>query len=393
MKYIKCILSLTLICAVIAVMLAAANYITAPVIAQNESSAANDALLVVMPDGTDFTAVDLAEYELPASVVEAYTEASGGVVVKLNATGLSPNMIIMVGVSADGTVTGATCISSEETYGYEKTYGENVTGATIDTIDTIDTVSGATKTTGGYRSAVRDALNAAIILGGGEAAKTEEEIFAENLAAALPEADGFTSVFMLDTIEGIEGAYSANNGVGYVICVNDKFIATDANGKVISEGITTEEKAVATSAVATILSWVLTPVDITAYADMPEAVLAAYITESGNYVLELKASGYGINGDKYSKSGEYIYIKVSVTPAGKIIACETTSQKETDGFGAACGEPSFYSQFNGKTADTYGEVDGVSGATVTTKGYMTAISRVFEAVTVLTGGANNETAE
>lgn len=390
MKYIKCILSLTLICAVIAVMLAAANYITAPIIAKNESAAANEALLVVMPGGEDFTAVDISTLELAESVQEVFTEKNGGTVVKLTTTGFNPNMTIMVGVAADGTVTGATCLSSEETLGYEKTYGEIVVGANISTIDTIDTVSGATKTTAAYRNAVRDALNTAIIVGGGEAVKSEEEIFAENLAAALPEADGFTPVFMLDTIEGIEGAYSANNSVGYVICVNGNFVGTDANGKVISEGATTEDKAAATSAVAMIISWQLTPIELT--EDIPSAITAAYKTDSGNYVFDVKAAGYGINGgSKYHPaSGEYIYIKVSVTADGKIIACETVSQNETAGLGDACASPEFYSQFNGKTAENYKEVDAISGATLTTNGYITAISRVFEAVTILNGGANNE---
>ncbi len=390
MKYIKCILSLTLICAVMAVMLAAANYITAPIIAKNESAAANEALLVVMPSGEGFTAVDISTLELAESVQEVFTEKNGGTVVKLTATGFNPNMTIMVGVGADGTVTGATCLSSEETLGYEKTYGESVVGANISTIDSIDTVSGATKTTAAYRNAVRDALNTAIIVGGGEAVKSEEEIFAENLAAALPEADGFTPVFMLDTIEGIEGAYVANNGVGYVICANGNFVGTDANGKVISEGATTEDKATATSAVAMIISWQLTPIELT--EDIPSAITAAYKTDGGNYVFDVKAAGYGINGgSKYHPaSGEYIYIKVSITADGRIIACETVSQSETAGLGDACASPDFYSQFNGKTTENYKEVDAISGATLTTNGYITAISRVFEAVTILNGGANNE---
>ncbi len=389
MKYIKCILSLTLICSVMAVMLAFANYITAPIIAANESAAANEALLVVMPSGEGFTLVDTSEMGLAETVKEVYTEKNGGVVVKLTTTGFNPNLTVMVGVDANGNVTGATCLSSEETLGYEKTYGESVIGANISTIDTVDTVAGATKTTAAYRNAVRDALNAAIVAGGGEAVKSDEEIFAENLAAALPEADGFTPVFMLDEIEGIEGAYAANNGVGHVICIGGKFIATDKDGKVITGGATAEEKATATSTAATIRSWELSTIDISEMG-LPEVIEAAYKTSSGNYVFDLKASGYGIKGDKYIRSGEYICIKVCVSTYGKIIACETVSQKESDGFGDACATAEYYSQFNGKTAENYKEVDAISGATITSNGYLTAISRVFEAVTILNGGANNE---
>ncbi len=391
MKYIKCILSLTLICAAIAVMLAAVNSITAPVIAANEAKAANEALLVVMPDGEDFTSVDLSAYTLPASVTEAYTEKNGGTVVKLSVVGFNPGMSIMVGIDANGSVTGATCLSSGETLGYEKTYGDSVVGSTIDTIGAVDTVAGATKTTEAYKNAVKDALNTALALGGAEVdLRTEEEILADNLGAALPAADGFTSVFMLDVIEGVDTVYSANNEAGYVVCIGESFIGVDADGKVISAGASTEEKAAATGAVATIRSWELTDIDVSAYADMPTAITAAYKTSSGNYVFDVKAAGYGINGgNKYHPaSGEYIYIKVSVTADGKIVACETVSQKESDGFGDACAAPEYYSQYNGKTAETYTEVDSISGATITSDGYMKAISRVFEAVTILNGGAN-----
>ncbi|MBE6679619.1 MAG: FMN-binding protein [Ruminococcaceae bacterium] len=392
MKYIKCILSLTLICSVIAVMLAFANYITEPIIAKNDDAKANEALLEVMPDGEDFTLIDTSTMGLATTVNEVYTEKNGGVVVKLTTTGFNPNMTVMVGIDANGNVTGATCLSSEETLGYEKTYGESVKGATISTIDSVDTVSGATKTTSAYRNAVRDALNAAIVAGGGEAVKSDEEIFAENLAAALPEADGLAPVFMLDEIEGIDGAYASSNNVGYVICIGDKFIATDNNGKVISDSATTEEKAAATSAVAMISSWETTQIDLAAYANMPSAIVAAYETNSGNYLFDVKAAGYGINGgNKYHPaSGEYIYIKVSITADGKIIACETVSQQETAGLGDACASPEYYSQFNGKTAENYKEVDAIGGATLTSNGYVTAISRVFEAITILNGGAINE---
>lgn len=393
MKYIKCILSLTLICAVIAVMLAAANYITAPIIAANESAAANEALLIVMPNGEGFAAVDTAEYELPASVNEVYTEKNGGVVVTLTTTGFNPNLKIMVGVDGGGTVTGATCLSSEETLGYEKTYGDSVLGATADTIDSVDTIAGATKTTAAYRAAVKDALSTAIIVGGGSVdIRSEAEILADNLAAALPAGDTFTPVFIVEELENVSAVYTADNGAGSVFVIGESFVGIDAGGAVVGD-VDAETKAIAEAAAAKQSASSVTEIDITAYEDMPSAVEKAYVTASGNYVFDLKASGYGINGDKYIRSGEYIYIKVSITASGKIIACETVSQKESDGFGSVCAEPSFYSQFNGKTADTYKDIDAISGATVTTNGYTTAISRAFEAVTILTGGASNETAE
>lgn len=123
-KYLKSIISLTVICAVVAALLAATNKLTAPIIEKNAGAAANEALLVVMPDGGDFTAVDMTQYTFPESVLEAYTASNGGGVFKVTATGYGPDMIIMCGVDAGGTVTGAVCLSSNETLGVEKTFGE-----------------------------------------------------------------------------------------------------------------------------------------------------------------------------------------------------------------------------------------------------------------------------
>ena len=141
-KYIKCVLALTLICSFVAVLMALTNYITAPIIAENQAAAANEALLVVMPDGAGFEEIDIAEFTLPESVTNAYRESNGGYVLQMNVTGYSSGMIIMCGVSADGKVTGATCLSSGETLGYEKTYGDNMVGKDASEVAALDVVGG-----------------------------------------------------------------------------------------------------------------------------------------------------------------------------------------------------------------------------------------------------------
>lgn len=388
-NYIKSVGALTVICAVIAILLALTNSITAPIIEKNANAAANEALLIVLPDGEEFTSVDLSSYELPSTVTEAFTEKNGGVVVKLTTSGYGSDMVIMVGVDGSGTVTGATCLSSNETLGYEKTYGESVAGATVDTVDGIDVIAGATKTTAAYKGAVKDALNTAVILGGGSVdVRTEEEILADNLNGALPEGEGeFESVFVAEAIdESITAVYKAVNGKGYVFVVGEAFVGADAEGNVVTVVDDAVKTAVSDSAAA-IINSEITELDISGY-EMPKQIEKAYKTASGNYVFDLKASGFGINGDEYyNPSGEYIKIKVSVTEDGKIIACQTVSQKETDGIGSACEDVSFYSQFNGKTEADYGDIDAISGATITTNGYKTAVSKVFEAIKILKGEA------
>lgn len=165
-NYLKSIASLTIICAVATLLLAYTNMLTSPIVEKNDMEAENAALLVVMPEGKDFSAVDISEYSLPEAVTGVYRESGGGHVIKLSASGYSSGMIILCGVDSAGKITGATCLSSGETLGYEKTYGERLLGETLETIDSVDTVSSATKTTLGYRNAVKDALYTADVING-----------------------------------------------------------------------------------------------------------------------------------------------------------------------------------------------------------------------------------
>jgi Na+-transporting NADH:ubiquinone oxidoreductase subunit NqrC len=75
-------------------------------------------------------------------------------------------MVIMCGIDEVGAVTGAVCLSSGETLGYEKTYGENMVGKTAKDIDSVDIIAGATLTTTGYKNAISDALKTVEILKG-----------------------------------------------------------------------------------------------------------------------------------------------------------------------------------------------------------------------------------
>lgn len=376
------------ICVVVALLLAVVNSFTAPIIEQNQNESANAALLEVMPDGTGFEAVDITSYTLPSTVSEVYRETSGkGHVVKLITAGYGSDMVIMCGVGTDGTVTGSVCLSSNETLGKEKTYGENFIGKDAASADAVDTIGGATKTTGAYKGAVKDALNTGIILGGGSVdIRTEEEILADNLAAALPTGDTFEKVFLIDAIDGFDAIYKSANGEGYVFVIGEAFIGVNNEGTVITEGV--ENASAITDAVTLIQSTTVEDIDLTAYPDLTKTVISAKKTSTGNFIVETKGAGYGIKGgDEYHPaSGEYIIVRVSMTADGKIIDVLTVSEAETDGLGDACADESFYGQFDGKTEENYTEIDAISGATLTTNGYKQAIERAFEAVKLLLGG-------
>ena len=381
------------VCIVITLALAVTNSITAPIIEKNENAAANDALLVVMPDGKSFEKLDISGYTLPATVVEAYKAEAGGYVIKLETTGYASGFVIMCGVGADGKVTGAKVVSSGETPNVGGAAADKMTseftGKDTSNIDSVDTVAGATVTTKAYRAAIKDALNAAIILGGGDVdIRTEEEILNDNLSAALPAAEGkFTKLFITEVITGIDAIYKADNGKGAVCVVGEQFIALDESYNVLTE-VSADVAAAVKEQAEKALTSTSEDVDLTKYTGLPTALLSAKKTASGNYILELRAAGFGINGNEYYRpSGEYIKIRVSMTADGKIIDCFTIYQAETDGLGSACADEKFYGQFDGKTQDNYTDIDGITGATLTTNGYKTAILRAFESVAILKGGA------
>ncbi len=383
-KAIKSTVVLVGICAVMAVLLALTNALTAPIIAQNQSAAANQALLQVMPNGQGFEKIEFDAQALPKTVTEVYKEQNGGYVITLTTTGYGSGMIIMCGVNADGTVSGAVCLGSSETLGYEKTFGAGFAGKDAAGVDAVDTISGATKTTQAYKNAIKDALNAAIILGGGSVdLRTEEEILNDNLSAALPAGEGkFTKVFITEVIEGIDAVYAAENGKGFVYVIGEQFIAVDESGN-------TDNQTVA-AAYAILSASTLEDIDLSAFADLPTKLLSAKKTATGNYVLETKGAGYGIKGgdDYHPASGKYIEIRICLTGEGKILDVITTFQEESKGIGDACADEKFYGQFDGKTESDYKQIDAIGGATMTTNGYFDAIENAFAALKILEGGAN-----
>ena len=335
-----------------------------------------------MPGGTGFEKVDFDASALPKTITDVYKEKSGGYVFKLATAGYDSGFIIMCGVNADGTVSGAVCLEANETLGKEKTYGNEFVGKNMAGVDATDTISGATKTTTAYKNAIKDSLNAAVILGGGTVdLRTDEEILQDNLNAALPAGDGkFEKLFIVEVIDGIDAVYTASNGMGSVYVIGDEFYG-------IPMGETSDNETVA-AAKAILDATVWADVDLTAYEGLPKRLRSAKVTATGNYVLEVEGAGFGImNDDEYiHSSGEYIKVRVSLTPDGKIIDTRTLYQAESEGIGDACANESFYGQFDGKTEANFRDIDAISGATYTTNGYLKAIENAFAALKILKGG-------
>ena len=389
-KSITSTLTLVVICLVMAVLLAITNHFTAPIIADQLAAQSGAALGALIPEGVIAQEVtDPAELEkLPKTVTKAYTCSNGWKVLEISTKGYGDGLVFLCAVDGEGTVQKIQHVSDSETSGYGGVQLANGTifslfiGINSDTLGGVDTATGATITAKAVYAGINDAINAAAILGGEEVdTRTPEEIFLDNLNAALPAGEGkFTKLFITEVIEGIDAVYTADNGKGYVFIIGEEFIPVDESG---STDNATVKAAYDILSVSTV-----TDIDLTPYGDAVKYVVSAKITASGNYILEVKGNGYGIMGgdDYHPASGEYIIVRVSMTADGKIIDTFTVSQAESTGIGDACADEKFYGQFDGKTESDYKEIDAIGGATMTTNGYLKAIERAFGALNTLKGG-------
>ena len=406
-KSLKDVVVLVVICAVFASVLAAVNSVTAPIIADRLSAAADEAYMAVLPGATGFEDVDISKLSNIPTVKEAKKEKSGlGYAIKLETKGYATGLVLIVGVDANGVVTGATCIASNETWGLETSLGEKFVGKDVNSV--VDVEAGVTSyTVNGYRAAVKDAINAATILSGGQAdTRTEEEIFFDNLKEALPEAftetaTKYDEVFTQTLIVGNDGNIHTNkelsvdsinkaiNGKGYVFVVGKEFVGVNAEGVIISE-VSAEAKAIVEAAIALDATATATEIDTTEYKNSDDRTVKRafnnmkYVlkTESGIYVMETSATGYG-------KTPMTIIITVSAD--GKIIDNLVVTHSETGNYGGAKVQDGEYNQnFVGKNQEEANAVDTVTGVTVTTNAYKNAVLRAYVIVNTLEGGATNE---
>lgn len=149
------------ICIVVALLLAAVNMVTSPIIEAAQAEKVQTTLKQVMPSGKNFAPISTDG--LPDTVTSAYTEDGGGYVFQMEVTGYKSGLIIMCGVDADGKITGANYVSSSETLSAEVGLGEKYVGQTNSTF-TPELVTSATKTTQAYADAIKAALDAFDIL-------------------------------------------------------------------------------------------------------------------------------------------------------------------------------------------------------------------------------------
>ncbi len=218
MKNIKPTLVLSCICMAVALILSAINMVTAPIIEANRNASANEALLVVLPEGENFEEIDLSAAELPAIVTKAYKETNGkGFVFQMTSTGYQPGLVIMCGVDAEGKITGVTHLETKETYGKEAELNGVYIGQSLADFSA-HIISGATKSSTGYSDAISAALQAHVLLSGGE---LDPSFALIDMISSL--APGLGTTEAIDATGNIFKAFKSKSDTGfaYIFKSND----------------------------------------------------------------------------------------------------------------------------------------------------------------------------
>ena len=182
-------------CVIVAGLLGLVNMVTAPNIAAINQAKTEAAMQAVVADADNSTFSDAleitAEMEAAAasagaSITEAYAVEAGGAAaghaLKIVASGSQGNIEMMVGLDAEGVVTGVSVVSHKETAGIgtkvmdneptasgagvlSQFAGKSAADGTLNVGSNVDAISGATVSSKGVTAGVNAAIAVAGVLG------------------------------------------------------------------------------------------------------------------------------------------------------------------------------------------------------------------------------------
>ena len=165
---------LTGICLIVAVLLAATNGVTAPIIAANEAAAAQQTRIRLLPEADSF---DIVPVEAEG-VTEAARAANGaGWVITAQAQGYGGQVPVMVAFGQDGAIRAVEFLANDETPGLgqkvrNESFGAQFSGTTSANAYEVDAISGATVSSNAAILAVEHACAAYDALAGAEGEDT-----------------------------------------------------------------------------------------------------------------------------------------------------------------------------------------------------------------------------
>ena len=263
---IKHLINTTVILLAIAIVFSAVmfglNFITGPIIEENNKGAEFAPLLAVMPDADNFEEITSTLSGVPASVLAVYKETSGkGFVVRASAsTQYSKEpMEITFGVTADGKICGIQLDVYTDSIDF-RSKDANYIGSYLEkdsALADIGTVSGATYSSSAFKTAVSEGFaalisNSLIV----EGVKSDAQILQEMIPTLAP---GMLKTEEVAASGNIEKALKAGNDAGFAYVIKNgdaSFLAlVNATGTckvydVTGADVTEAQSAIAGEAVA-----------------------------------------------------------------------------------------------------------------------------------------------
>lgn len=346
---IKLGLTLFLITAVAAGVLAFTNEKTAPIIAEREREEAFGAFLEMFPDADDFVEIDvekLAEIQSTNATVNGVLEAKSddeiiGYVFQVAAGGYGGQVNTIVGINLDNTIAGI----SIGTHGETPDIGDRIKDSSF-----TDSYIGKT---------------------------TTEQL----VAVSSPSAENEVMLISGATVS----SYAVLAGVNDA---NNAYLTYFTDVEIVEE--TPEEKQARQFSELFVDADEFTPVD--------QGVLDG-IMESNRFVKEIfeakagdQVLGYIFNTISGGYGGE-LPVMTGINIDGKFTGIRVGANSETPGLGSQIEEPDFTDTFIGKTANeklvavgapsAENEVMMISGATVSTSGVLYGVNGAIEAFNTL----------
>ena len=370
---------LTIISVVAAVILAAVNMVTAPVIEANNQKALMANYQSIFPEADNFVAIDVpanSEGEHISSLVEAYKGDTllGYVAVDNDEKGFNDVVAVTIGVGTDGITVGGVIGDSSfsETAGLgadwkdkEEYYGR-LTGLDAFNGDTIDAKTGASLTSAAVLEAVDDALSTVVIAMG-----------REPLVPIVTKGDGSKSASAVTVASSfpdngtiVGTAAGAMGDVTVTVTLADGKISefvVDASNETPTLGGMCAEESFTSQFIGKTMPLDASEIDMISGATLTSTA----VVNAANSATEPLADGQV----KASAQGLLSAVTVVATldDNGTITALTIDASGETEGLGQEYMKEDFTSQFIGKTIPVDG-IEAISGATVTYNAVMTAVN-------------------
>ena len=386
----------------VALILSGINMITGPIIEAQRAAAANGALLEVMPDGTNFEELDISTLGLPEAITNAYKETSGkGYVFRVVSTGYKSGMVIMVGVNAEGKITGSKCLETQDTFGKEPLIDNSYNGQSLADFAP-NLIAGATMTSNGYRDAVNNALQSFTLASGG---KLDPAIALEAKIAEF--APGFVNPAAIDASGSFKKILKAANDAGFAYISSDGengfLTLVNATGGCIvydAEGnnVTDAQSALAEEAKAHAAA------NQKSYADDLSAKITKNFADASDITsIEVSTFGTLVSASTFKSSGADYYafysrsmgfhqmdVYVILDANGAIAKIEAKQYIFDEEYFAAFGGMdigSYKSGFEGLTSETWtGDAAVIATATMTSNAMKQSTEDAFAAFNSIKGG-------